>query len=213
MQTRSNREAYILSTRRNRLIQNEFLSGERLDGLYRLMGTKWHCVRTAKSYTTKSLIEIGLNTLKVKDIVFGKTANGYDKATVVLYKSPKTEACLTKNGEDINYTVETYDTISCTHVLQQRTTGDFSKEWFKPFSKGFRKEDFEQLKKNTLYKCVVLQKEELFVMNGKQMVYEQGNKMGKPIVLIRPQVIEVYDIDTPDENIKFDYKKLYQPIK
>jgi len=59
----------------------------------------------------------------------------------------------------------------------------------------------------------VKHKEELWKQKGQVIKYAQGHKMGEPIVLLKPEVVAVYPIDTPDEEIKLNYFKLYEPFQ
>lgn len=186
----------------------QFLSGERLLGLQKIMSPK------GRNKNKKFYIPIGLHTLKLK-VKEGKTKYGGAKVTVSFYKPP--EKYETEKGEFTDsYTNNTnmaYEDIDCTHMLIAKRTGDFSKQWYRPFSKAFTKEGFKKLPNGKWLKCVVLHKEEAFKVGGVQMLYERGKKFGEPIVLIKPEVVKVYHIDTPDSEIEFDYKKLYKPLK
>lgn len=191
--------------KKNRKKQTEFLSGRRKEGLDKLFFLRGKTVRTGKSFVHKLLIEIGLQTLKIKSVQEGKTANGFPKVTISFYKSP-TEGWY--NNSDLQYA-----TIDCTHLLMESNTGDFKSSWFKPFTREFTREDFKKIIPGKEIKCIVLHREEAFMRGGQQMIYKQGRNMGKPIVLIKPEIIKVFHIDTPDEDIELNYFTLYKPLK
>lgn len=190
--------------KKNREKQTEFLSDERLLELQDLFCPKGKTVRTGKGYTHKLFVEIGLQTLSVS-VKKGKTKNGYPKITVSFHKNPVPSWW---NNSDLSY-----DTIDCTHLIMNETTGNFSKQWFKPFSKNFTEKDFNKIPKGAKIKCIVSHVEERFIQNGQQMYYKQGRNFAKPIILTKPEITEVFHIDTPNEDIEIDYFKLHKKVK
>ena len=190
---------------KNRRKQEYFLSGKRKEGIEKLFQARGKTVRTKNSFVHKALIEIGLQTLTIKSVTEGKSANGFPKVTIQFYKSP-TDGWF--NNSDIQYA-----TIDCTHLLMERSEGDFKSLWFRPFTKQFTRADFKKIIKGKQIKCIVAHREERFMRGGQQMIYKQGRNMGKPIVLVKPEIIKVFHIDTPDEDIEVPYFKLYIPIK
>jgi hypothetical protein len=189
---------------KNRHLQHQFLSGNRLAALQKLFSPKGKAVRTEKNYTYKLLIEIGLQTLKVK-VNKGKTKHGYDKITVSFHKS-NTESWF--NNSDLRY-----DPICCNHLLTYKKDGNFNNLWYKSFTNSLNEEDFKKIPKGVEVKCVVAHREEKFEQYGQQMYYKQGRNIGKPIVLLKPEIEKVYHIDTPDSEIEIDYFKLYKRVK
>jgi len=192
-------------------LENEFLSGARLLGLNKIFCPKGHTVKSTK----KLYVEIGLHTLRLKEVKEGRTKNGFKKMTVSFYKSPNKYDIDGKefhqslgNNSDV-----TYDTIDCTHMLMAKSTGDFKSEWFRPFTRGFTKEDFRRLPVGKELKAVVAHKEEAFILNGKQVLYERGVRGGCPIILIKPEIVSVHHVDTLDKDIEVNYFKLYIPLK
>ena len=177
--------------------ETQFLSGDRSELLQKMFAPKTHKVGSVK----KLYVEIGLQVLKIKDIKEGRTKGGYKKMTVSFYKKP--------NKEKSNLS---YDTINTTHMMMNETTGRFSDEWFRPFTRCFTKADFKRLPKGKELKAVVAHKEEMFILKGEQVLREKGMRAGEPIILTKPEIVAVYHIDTPDEDIKFKYSSLYIPI-
>ena len=192
-------------------MDTQFLSGERFVGLQKLMCPKGHSVNKAK----KLYIEIGLQKLQLKEAKEGKTKNGYPKVTVSFYKPPEKHTIDDKEFTSSlgNNTDTAYSTIDCTHVLKNKSTGDFKSMWFRPFTNCFTREDFKRLPKGAELKCIVIHQEEYFIVNGKRLLHERGSKFGEEIIMIKPEVVTVYHIDTPDEDIKINYLKLYKPLK
>lgn len=190
---------------KNRQKQTEFLSGRRKVGLMKLFEPRGKTVRTGKSFSHKLLIEIGLNVLRIKSVEEGRTANGFPKVTISFYKSP-TDSWY--NNSDLPY-----DTIDCTHLLMEKKTGNFAESWFKPFTRDFTREDFKKIKVGKDVKCIVCHREEAFKQGGQQLYYKQGRNFGKPIILIKPEIVKVFHIDTLDEDIEINYFSLYKPIK
>lgn len=186
----------------------QFLSGERLEGLQKIMSPK------GRNKNKKFYINTGLHTLKLK-VKEGKTKYGAAKVTVSFYKPP--EKYETEKGKFTNsYTNNTnmaYEDIPCTHMLVSKRQGDFKSLWFRPFTKNFTREDFKRLPNGKWLKCVVAHVEEAFIVNGEKMLYLQGKKFGEKIVMIKPEVVAVYHIDTPDSKIEVNYLKLYKPLK
>ena len=183
----------------------EFITGKRRAGLLKLFRDKGIYVKTGKGKAQKLLIGIGLHTLSLSKVSYGKTKNGYAKCTVSFHKSPK-ESWF--NNSDLSYC-----TIDGTHLLTNRGGGDFSKSWYLPFTNQFSKEDFETLRQGTKYKCIVQHRERQWTNNGIPMRYQQGSHMGELIIRVEPEVVAVYDIETPDEDIDIPYFKLYKPVK
>lgn len=184
----------------------EFLSGKRLWGINKLMRTKFKRVTSGKSYTYKALPEIGLNELTLKSVVKGKTKRGQDKMTITFTKSP-IESWF-RNGK------ESYLPITCIHTLSDKDGEDFDNLWFRPitFSK-ISENQLKTLKCGDKYKCVVLHKEDPWIENGKPMKYKQGGKIGQDIVQLKPEIIKIYNINTPDSKIPINYLRLYKAYR
>ncbi|MGD9581012.1 MAG: hypothetical protein AB7V50_06540 [Vampirovibrionia bacterium] len=169
------------------------------------MSRKMVAVDTGKTYAYKILPEIGLNEMILKEIKFGKTKSGFQKCTLTWTKSPIDSWF--RQGK------ESYVPIECTHLLFGKNPSNFENIWFTPFSNEGTKEQFEGLIRNTRYKCIVLHREEQFTRNGIPLRYTSGRVMGQLMIRIKPEIVAVYAIDTPDEEIKFSYFKLYVPVK
>src|SRR6056297_484075 len=182
-----------------------FITGKRMDGLTRLFRPKGKAVRSTSGYVFKLLIEIGIQELKLKTVKKKVSKNNNSMMFVEFHKSPIPSW--------YRLTEERYDTIKCFHLLNKKGSDRFSKLWYRPFSNELSYEQFKDIKQASKYKWVVKHKEELWKQKGQVIKYAQGHKMGEPIVLLKPEVVAVYPIDTPDEEIKLNYFKLYEPFK
>lgn len=182
--------------RKNRAKQSEFLSSERKEGLERLFG--------AKGSDNKLKIEIGLQELKLTGKDKKKARNGKEMMVLKFWKAPV--------ESNFRNTKNSYDTIDCYHMLQEQCYGEFDDNWFKSFTTCLDEKSFDKVKKNDKYLCLIQHVERLFVKDGEVMKYEQGDKIGEDIVIIEPQIINVYPIETNIETIKINYFSLYKPL-
>jgi hypothetical protein len=195
--------------------ESYFLSGDRQQILDAMFQPKSKVVRTNTSFIRKLVIEIGIQELKIRKIVEGKTAKGYPKIIVSWHKHPGKYMI---DGEEFNNSSASnkdniYDTIDCLHLVQDKDRASFAKYWFRPFTNSFSRETLLRIPKGRKFKCIVAHVEEAFKERDKQMYYKQGNRIGQPIVLLKPEIVKVYPLETPNKDIKIDYFKLYKPIK
>lgn len=181
--------------RRNRDSQDKFLSGKRKEGLDRLFG--------GRGAGGKLKIEIGLQTLKLTKKEARKTKTGGDMIVLSFYKPPI--------DSSFKKTKDSYDLISCYHILGGYGTGDIEEDWFKSFTTCFTAKDFDHIKKGDSYLCLVKHTEEYFIKDGEYVTYEKGINYQKPIIVIKPSIVKVYPIGT--ENIEVNYFKLFEPLK
>jgi len=185
--------------------EQSFITGKRMDGLTKLFRPKGKAARSPSGYTFKLLIEIGIQELKLKTVKKTVSKNGNNMMLVEFHKSP--------TPSWYRITEERYDTIKCFHLLNKKGSDRFHELWYRPFSNELSYEQFKNIKQASMYKCVIKHKEELWKQKGQVMTYAQGHKMGEPIVLLKPEVVAVYPIGTPDKEIKINYFRLYEPFK
>lgn len=174
-----------------------FLSVESKNYLDRVFG--------AKKAGGKLKIEIGLQELELKVVEKKKTRNGGEMMVLKFGKPPASFDQL-KNKLY-------YHTIDCYHILQRKGWGRFESEWFKGFTTCLDESQFKHLRKGTKYLCLVMQEEKLIEKDGEVITYEKGNRAGDDVIMIDPQIINIWDVDYDTSDIKIDYLKLYKPLR
>ena len=98
-------------------------------------------------------------------------------------------------------------------MLRDEETGKFEDNWYKPFTTCLTEKSFEAIKPNTWYLCVIKQIEKYWEMYGERMKYEKGDRIGEDIILVEPQIVQIYPADYDKSKIEIDYLKLYKAIK
>lgn len=184
---------YLTLTRKNRIKPTGFLSGDRIIGLQKLFGHK-------QSGDGKVKIEIGWQELKINYKEKKKARTGQDMMVIKFWKAPAT---------GIDGKKYSYDTIDCYSILQREAYGEFSEEWFKPFTTCLDEQSFAGINKGDKFWCLIMYVEKLFEKSGEIVKYERGEKSGQDIVIIEPQIIR---IQKEQPTNKPNYFKLYKPL-
>ena len=182
---------------RNKSKQSGFLSGDRKKGLERLF--------SGRGSGGKLKVEIGLNELKLSCVQKKKARNGQDMMVVKFYKSPIESS--------FKQTKDSYRSIDCYHMLQDECKCVFNDNFYKPFTTCLDEKSFTDIKKGDKYLCLVRHVEKLFKKQGEIMTYKKGDRCGKEIVLVEPQIVEIYPMNIDRDTIKFSYFELYKPLK
>lgn len=180
----------------NRQRQTEFLNEENqvwLDRIFQDKGVKRNNIEKLK-------IEVGLHELVLNMKEKKKAKNGQDVMVIKFWKPPRT------NMKGVK---ESYDPISCYHMLQKVGRGVFEEEWFKPFTTCLSEQDFDRVEKGMKVRCLVRHKEKYFTeKDGTIKNHERGYGYGKPIIIREASIYKIVKEDNPE----IDYLQLFIPL-
>ena len=175
----------------------EFLTGDRLDIIYRMF--------YGKRSRGKLKIGIGLQELKLTVKEKRVARNRSEMMALEFWKAPAFIPGL-KNKVS-------YHTISCRHMLQPQRLSSFKDNWYRPFTNCLDEKSFTAINKGEIYLCLVKQVEEKFIKQGEIIRYRRGSKIGDEIILVKPEIVKVYPPDIERDTIKINYFELYEFLK
>ena len=186
-------DEYRALVRKNRDKQTEFLNKQNKIAIERIFQDK--------GVRDKLKIEIGYQELTLKIKEKKKAKNGQDMMVVKFWKAPKT---------NIKALKESYDPITCYHMLQRENRGEFDDNWYKSFTYCLTEQDFDKVKKGDKFRCLIQHKEKYFTeKDGTLVRYEQGNRYGEPIIIREASIAKIYK---EGEEPQIDYLKLFIPL-